>query len=96
MISCDGIILSACSVHPHEDSKLADALRDAILCGSVREEDDVLNAEGVSFPVESEASVVFIREFYHLFYKHFHDVIMQKNTEPGVIFHGPPGVGKVE
>lgn len=74
---------------------MADALRDAILCGSVREEDNVLNAKGVTFPVENKASVIFIREFYDLFYKHFRDVIMQKDSEPGVIFHGPPFVGKV-
>jgi hypothetical protein len=74
---------------------LADALRDAILCGSVREEDEVLTAEGVTFPVEDMASVIFIREFYDLFYKHFRDVVMKKDKELGVIFHGPPGVGKV-
>jgi len=81
--------------HRSEDCKSADAMRDAILSGSVREEEDVLKVEGVSFPVESKASVIFIREFYNLFYQHFRDVIIPKDTEPGVIFHGPPGVGKV-
>eukprot|EP01031_Cornospumella_fuschlensis_P026347 gene26347-31827_t len=89
------LLLRQVPVHRNPDSKLADALRDAILCGSVREEDEVLTAEGVTFPVENKASVIFIREFYDLFYKHFRDVIMEKDTEPGVILHGPPGVGKL-
>lgn len=82
------------SDHQSQNSKLA-ALRDAILCGSVNEENEVIKAEGVTFPVESKTSVIFVRDFYDTFYNHFRSVIMHKDTEPGVIFNGSPGMGKV-
>lgn len=62
----------------------------------MREKDDALISEDVPFPVASSATVIFVREFYDLFYTHFRDNIMQDATEPGVIFRGPPGVGKVK
>lgn len=62
----------------------------------MREEDDVLIAEGgVTFPVEKKASTIFVRDFYDLFYTHFRDESIPKETEAGVIFQGSPGIGKV-
>jgi hypothetical protein len=77
-----------------QENELLNTLRDAILDGTVTKNTDVLEAaDGISFPVVVPTSVVFIRQFYITFYNHFHDIIMPSG--PGVIFRGPPGIGKV-
>ncbi len=70
-------------------------LRDAIVGGTVAEREDVLVVEGVSFPVAEDAKAIFVRDFYELFYIHFRDNVVNAKGVPGIIYHGPPGVGKV-
>lgn len=49
----------------------------------------------MNFPVENNAKAIFVRHFYDLFFVHFRDQIIKNEAEPGVIYRGPPGVGKV-
>lgn len=72
------------------------ALRDFIISGRATETSDLLTVEeGLSFPVSDKTTDVFVRDFYPLFYSHFRDTIMAGEEIPGVIYHGPPGIGIV-
>jgi hypothetical protein len=82
------------SMAPNECRATA-SLRDFIISGRATETSDLLTVEeGVSFPVSDNTTDVFVRGFYPLFYSHFRDTILAGRI-PAVIYHGPPGIGKV-
>ena len=72
------------------------SLRNGILSGLVRiDADQLIAPDGIVFPVENCAQIVFVREFYPIFYKYFKESVFPDTTFPGMICRGPPGVGKV-
>eukprot|EP01033_Poteriospumella_lacustris_P010765 gene10765-7657_t len=70
------------------------ALRDAIMVGSVQETEDCLRGVDVVFPVEDNATDIFVRDFYGTFWKCFMESVVPDSKCPGMVCRGPPGVGK--
>lgn len=79
-------------------AKEATLLRDCIIAGSVRETGDIVLVEAgqdICFPVEPNATVVFVRSCYPVIYNHLVGAKFEMDNEIGMILLGLPGVGKV-
>mmetsp|Transcript_26404 Transcript_26404/g.37749 ORF Transcript_26404/g.37749 Transcript_26404/m.37749 type:complete len:144 (-) Transcript_26404:1645-2076(-) len=70
------------------------SLRDAIVGNLVLESDEYLEVVNATFPVEAIAKVIFLRDFFALFFNYFMNVVLRDGR--GMICRGPPGIGKVQ